>query len=161
MVWIYGWALTVVFAAPGGLALSSRTYPFISAGRFAAFLVSVLLFVALGRRLARQRRRRAPAGLATGFFAAFVGTLGFQAIIRLPQAVASLAATLPGVPRPAVSMMLAQHQTVGALLSGLIAGVLNAVLGAVAVFWGGRSRRLPTPPEAGEERSDATPSKAL
>lgn len=149
LLWLYGCVLTLVFAAPGALALSARTYPFMSEARFAAFLGSVVLFVALGRHLARTGRRRTSLGLFTGLLTGFIGTLAYQAAIRMPPAVRSLAATLPGVPGSAVATMLGQHRAASALLSGLIAAVLNALLGAVAVYWGGRSRRRKPAPQAG------------
>ena len=144
---VYTFLLSCVFCAPGLVALSPVTYPFLGIARFLAYWVSVILYISYGRRLALAGDQRAlRRGFGVGFISALLGTLAFQWIIRVPSAEASLVHTLPAVPPLAVARMLGLHARFGSLLSGVVAGGANGLLGALATRWAQYCRqRLKSP----------------
>ena len=154
MAALFGLALCLLFAAPAAVTLSVVTYSGLSAARFFSFLATVLVYVAYGRFLRAHDRPRFWPGVIIGATSAFLGTLLYQYIIRLPLAQATLIHSLPGVPPAAAVTMLQLHQRTGALLSGFVAAGLNGVLGGTATWWGGRRglpRRDPEPEERQRE----------
>ncbi len=144
MTALYGIVLVVLFACPSAAALSRTLYPTMSTMRFLAFFASILVYLAYGRYLKHHARPRLLRGAALGAVTAFFGTLLYQYIIRLPLAQTVLIPLLPGVPSHATLIMLHLHQKTGALLSGVVAGGLNACLGAVATS----RARFNSPPHA-------------
>jgi len=145
---IYALALSLVFASPSALSLWPATYPGISAARLVAFLAGVLILVAYGRYLRRHHLPRLLRGLLVGAVSAFLGTLLYQYVIRLPMAQSTLIQILPGVPARAALILLHLHQRTGSLLSALVSAGLNAIIGAVATGWAG------LPPRSGESTGD-------
>ncbi len=146
IVWLYGALLLVAYSGPTLLTLSSYTYGIMTLARFVSFLVSVTLFVMLGKSLKKRQRRRFATGLVVGAGVAVVGTGASQAIRHLPQAENAFAAQMPGVPHAAVMTMLHLHVVASAVLSAVLFGVLFGLLGGVAVWWGGRAPQS-RPPE--------------
>ncbi len=144
---VYTFLLSSVFCAPGLVALSPVTYPFLGIGRFLAYWVSIILYVSYGRRLALAGEQRAlRRGFEVGFLSALLGTVAFQWIIRLPYAEASLVHTLPEIPPLAVARMLHVHARIGSLLSGIVSGGANGLLGALATRWAHyRRQRIKSP----------------
>jgi hypothetical protein len=146
IVWLYGALLFAAYSGPTLLTLSSYTYGIMTLARFVSFLVSVTLFVMLGKSLKKRQRRRFSTGLVVGAAVAIMGTGASQAIRHLPQAENAFAAQMPGVPHAAAMTMLHLHMVASVVLSAIMYGVLFGLLGAVAVWWGGRTPRT-RPPE--------------
>jgi hypothetical protein len=121
-------------------------------------LASVVLFILLGRSLRRRHRRRFLTGLWAGFWGGSLGTIAAEIIRHSPPARSAFAENLPTIPRAAADTMLSLHATASAALSALISGILFALLGAVAVWWGGLSRPRRTPPDGGRPEPKADPS---
>ncbi len=129
--------LIIAWASPSLLTLSPITYGSMAIARFLAFLMSVILFVLMGRTLKKRARPRLKAGLTAGVLAAGLGTAGAQIIQRLPRAQKAFVAHLTGVPPQAAITMLHLHALTNALLSAFISAALFGALGAVATWWGG------------------------
>ena len=138
ITWLYGALLLLAYSGPALLTLSSYTYGIMTLARFVSFLVSVTLFVMLGKSLKKRQRRRFATGLVVGAGVAVAGTGASQAIRHLPQAENAFAAQMPEVPHAAAMTMLHLHAVASAVLSAVLYGVLFGLLGAVAVWWGGR-----------------------
>ncbi|MCL5116020.1 MAG: hypothetical protein M1272_02600 [Firmicutes bacterium] len=147
MTWLYGMLLLIAYSAPSLLTLSSYTYPIMTLAHFVTFLVSVILFVIMGKSLKKRHRPRFSNGLMIGAIVALAGTAIGQVIRRTPMAEKAFLAQVPRVPRQAALTMLHLHATANAVLSGIIFAVLFGLLGAVATWWGGRDRRRPLTPQ--------------
>lgn len=157
MAVLYGAALSLLFAAPAIVCFSPTTYPLLSTARLLSFLLSLVIYVAYGRLLRRRNLPRLYRGLYLGAASAFLGTLLYQYLIRLPAAEASLIQILPGVPTSATITMLHLHQRTGALLSAIVSAGLNGLFGGIATWWAGRRPRTSSAPEpeqgSGENRA--------
>ncbi len=145
MLWTYGFLLLLIFSAPAPLVLSSATYRLLTLGHFFVFLMSVIIFVLLGRSLAKRHRRFVLPTFLVGLVTAFSGALVYQYLLRLPIAQAAFMSQLHGVPREAAMTMLHLHVTANIVLISLMGGVFYGILGVFAAWWGGRIvRRHPT-----------------
>lgn len=153
---LYTVFLLAAWVSPTLLTLSRYTYGITSAAHFVTFLVSVVLFVLLGRSVQKPGRRRLVTGLGVGALVGAAGT-GLSELLRhTPPAERAFVAHLPGVPEPAAYTMLQLHAWVSALLSAGIFAVLFGAFGAVATWWGGLTakKRRPSPREPASERSN-------
>lgn len=141
---LYTLFLIIAWAAPSTLTLSRYTYGFTSAAHFVTFLVSVVLFVLMGRSLRKRHRRRFIPGLFVGAFVGAIGTGIAEFIRHLPPAQRAFVAHVPLVPRSAALTMLTIHAIPSAILAAAIFAVLFGTLGAIATWWGGLKRSSPT-----------------
>ncbi|MCY0897620.1 MAG: hypothetical protein OWU33_01575 [Firmicutes bacterium] len=139
MTFVYSALLFLVYAGPVLLTLSPLTYHTTTLAHFATFLLSVMLFVLLGKHLKTRGKARTSRGFIVGLVVAWLGTAVSEVVRRLPLAQQVFISQLPGVPRAAAITMLHLHAVTGAILAALIYGVLYALLGAVATWWGGRT----------------------
>lgn len=150
IVWLYGVLLLIAYSGPTLLALSAYTYGITTLAHFVTFLVSVILFVMMGKSLKKRRRRRFSTGLLVGGAVAVLGTGIGQIIRRSPAAERAFIAQVPKVPPQAALTMLHLHALVSAILSGIIFAVLFGLLGAIATWWGGRGQAPMTPEDPAE-----------
>lgn len=141
IVLLYIAFLLMAWSGPSLLSLSRHTYGIMTAAHFVTFLVSVILFVLLGRSLKKRRLHRFWIGLWSGALVAVIGTGITQYIRHLPLAQNAFVSQLPGVPRQAGFTMLTLHAVTGAILAAAMFAVLFGLLGGIAAWWGGRQRR--------------------
>ncbi len=138
MLLAYGFLLFLVFAAPAPLVLSPTTYRLLTLGHFFVFLISIILFVLLGRSLAKRHRKFIFPTFLVGLLTAFLGALAYQYMLRLPIAQAAFLSQLHGVPSDAALTMLRLHVVTSTLLISLMGGIFYGILGVFAAWWGGR-----------------------
>ncbi len=142
MLLAFGFVLLLVFSLPAPLVLSPVTYHLLTLSHFFVFLISIIVFVLLGRSLAKRHRRFILPTFLVGLVTAFVGALAYQYVLRLPGAQTAFMSQLHGVPTDAALTMLHLHVLTGTLLIGLMAGIFYGVLGVFAAWWGGRIVRV-------------------
>lgn len=153
----YGVVILILFTLPDIFMLWPITYSMMSAAHFIVFLMSVVLFVMMGRALRRRQKQRFMRGFITGAVVGFVGTAVGQYIRHLPMAEEAFMRQLHGVPHQAAMAMLHLHVVSGTLINGLMYGFLYAFLGGFATWWGGRRppRNGPTSPSNRENPKTA------
>ncbi|MDA8204920.1 MAG: hypothetical protein M0Z36_02555 [Thermaerobacter sp.] len=141
IIWLYALFLLVAWSAPSLLTLSRYTYGITTGAHFVTFLVSVVLFVLMGKSLRKRHKKNFWPGFWTGAGVAAIGTGITQYIRHLPRAQEAFLSQLPGVPPQAARTMLELHVVTSAILSALMFAILYGGLGAIATWWGGRQRR--------------------
>lgn len=142
------WALLTV---PAVLGFTPLTYGWLKYGHFVTFILSVFLFVALGRHTPKPGKARLSVGFFAGALSGLLSSVATQYLLHLPIAEAAFRAQLPGVPASAATTMLHLHLFYSTILSAIIAGILYGILGAVATWWGGRHASVSPPPDAQSE----------
>lgn len=144
MIWLYPILLLMIFSLPSAMVFSPFTYRLLTLAHFFVFLLSVIVFVLLGRSLAKRHRTIITTAFVVGLFTAFAAALLNQYLLRLPLAQAAFISELPGVPAQAAVTMLHLHMVTSALLISAMGGVFYAILGMFAAWWGGRIVRRPS-----------------
>ncbi|MDA8194038.1 MAG: hypothetical protein M0Z53_08585 [Thermaerobacter sp.] len=134
----YGVLLLILYTLPAVFTLWPVTYGVVPVAHFLVFLLSAILFAALGRGLGRRRRKRFTPAFLTGAVTAFAGTAIGQYLRHLPMAEEAFIRQLHGVPRAAALAMLNLHVVSGTLITGLMYAVLYGFVGGFAAWWGGR-----------------------
>lgn len=142
MIWAYALLLLLVFSSPAPLVLTASTYRLLTLGHFFVFLISIILFVLLGRSLAKRQRKFILPTFLVGLFTAFLGALAYQYMLRLPIAQTAFMSQLHGVPTDAALTMLRLHVVTSTILISLMGGIFYAILGVFAAWWGGRIVRI-------------------
>ncbi len=138
--------LLVTWVGPSTLTLSRYTYSLTSIGHFVSFLISVVLFVLMGRSLKKRRHQhRFFTGLFVGSFVGALGTGISETIRHLPPAARAFSQYVPQVPTQAAFTMLTLHAIPSALLAAAMFAVLFGGLGAIATWWGGVTKRTAFP----------------
>lgn len=135
---LYGLVLLIIYTAPAVLYLWPLSYSLTKVAYLIMFLLSVWIFVRMGRSLGKRRIRPFWPSFVTSAMVAFLGT-GFSQYVRhLPMAQEAFIDQLHGVPREAALTMLRLHVLTGTVLSALIYGGLYGLLGGFAAWWGSR-----------------------
>lgn len=146
LITLYTVLLLAAWVGPSTLTLSQYTYSLTSFGHFVSFLISVVLFVLMGRSLKkRQHQHRFLTGLFVGAFVGALGTGISETIRHLPPAAQAFAQYVPRVPPKAAFTMLTLHAIPSALLAAAMFAVLFGGLGAIATWWGGVTKRTISP----------------
>ncbi|MHB1610328.1 MAG: hypothetical protein ACYCT0_01395 [Sulfobacillus sp.] len=152
MLLVYAVLMFIIFSIPSALVFSPLTYRFLTLAHFFTFLLSVIVFVLLGRSLAKRHRPMVLPAIAAGFFTAFAAALLNQYLMRLPSPQQAFISQLHGVPPQAAITMLHLHMVTSALLISAMGGFFYATLGLFAAWWGGRIVR--TSPDDVKSKED-------